>query len=337
MVLDTAAVAEAFRGWCQARFGQAVELTELASTVGDGFDNQIVFVHPRGPAVPDSWQRPLVLRIQPDAERLETAYREAAIHGWCADRGYPAPRVLAVLEPGELFDVSIEVMERLPGVTMLRAITAAPWRSRAYLRQLAELHAELHALPTTDFPADECAYADRVLGMPREFAPRIGDVKLLRALERAELIATTLEVDEPAVCHGDFHPLNVVVDTHVGDAGVIDWTDCGLGDRHGDVSRTALLFLVASVAANSASERLALKAAGPLMRRRYLRVYESMLPLDHERVRRWEALHCVSGWTQVLALHAGMFDGSNSPDDNRDRVSPQLASWLEARCERAMQ
>ena len=69
------------------------------------------------------------------------------------------------------------------------------------------------------------------------------------------------------ICHGDFHPLNVLVDGD--DAWLIDWTDAALGPREGDVARTLLLFEVASIAAGSSVERAALSWLGPRLERRF--------------------------------------------------------------------
>ncbi len=129
------------------------------------------------------------------------------------------------------------------------------------------------------------------------------------------------------VCHGDFHPLNVVVDG--GRASVIDWTDAGLGPREADVARTILIFHIAAIAAGSAFERVALKVAGPRLARRYRRSYESGASLDPDRMRQWSVLHAVHGWAQVEMLHAGGFDGSSSAD--AARIPASLGEYLQGR------
>jgi aminoglycoside phosphotransferase (APT) family kinase protein len=264
------------------------------------------------------------------------AQREAAVQGWCADHGYAAPRVLVVLEPGDPLEVPAQVMERVPGTSMLAAMTSRPWRTGALLDRLAALHLQLHALEPDGWPGHgvEVSLADRRLSMPRAYVPQLDDPELTAALDRAEDIALTLGTDHPSVCHGDLHPLNVMVDGPR--SSVIDWTDAALGDRHGDVSRTHLLFHVAAIAATSAVQRSVLRRAGPWMSRRFLRAYEAGHPLDADRLRRWEALHLVHGWTQVAALHAGLLDSDTKPDENRRRVSPDLVPWLKNRFDLAV-
>lgn len=50
---------------------------------------------------------------------------------------------------------------------------------------------------------------------------------------------------EPRVCHGDFHPFNVIMSN--GDVNIIDWVDASSGDIRADVFRTYLLYSQNSV------------------------------------------------------------------------------------------
>jgi aminoglycoside phosphotransferase (APT) family kinase protein len=84
----------------------------------------------------------------------------------------------------------------------------------------------------------------------------------------------------------------------------VDWTDATLGDRHFDVSRTLVLFGVASVAARSTAERAALRAIAPALRRWFRSAYEAERPLDPRRLAFWSAAHLLRGWQQVRELHA---------------------------------
>jgi aminoglycoside phosphotransferase (APT) family kinase protein len=285
-----------------------------------------------GSALPPEWRAPLVLRVKSDADRYGEAQREAAIQDWIADLGYPAPRVLAVLAPGELSTQPAQVMERAPGTVMLQALLRRPWQALRRARQLAALHVRLHRLPAEGFVVKD-DLLDRRLALVREVAGGVDDVPLSAGLAAVDGLADRLRAAPPSICHGDFHPLNVVVNGD--EASVIDWTDAGVGDRHGDIARTALLFELAAVAASNAAERLALRAAGPRLRRAYMRAYAKELTLDAQRVELWEPVHLLHGWAQVVALHAGLF-GRDGPDDRPDRVPPGMAAELHRRFDRAL-
>ena len=182
-----------------------------------------------------------------------------------------------VFEPDELLPLPVQVMERAPGTTMLEGIMKAPWRSGRMLERLAALHLQLHAIPIDGWPeAKEAGLAARRLALVRRSLDQHDDPELRAALTRAEQLLPELYAAERVPCHGDFHPLNVMVDGE--QATVIDWTDAGLGDRHGDVARTCLLFHVAAIAATTRVEKTVLKASHGWLAGRYRGAYERAAP-----------------------------------------------------------
>jgi aminoglycoside phosphotransferase (APT) family kinase protein len=318
--------------WLEAHTGARVALREPAGSSGDGFDSDVYFLRLDGTALAPEWRRPLVLRVKPDGASLDDARREAAIQGWVAARGYPAPRVLAVLEPDERSGRPAQVMERAPGEVMLTALLRRPWGARRATHQLASLHAQLHRLPVDGFPADD-DLVDRRLRLVRQVVGELDDKDLCAALHAVESLGPRLRDAPPSVCHGDFHPLNVVVSGS--GAVVIDWTDAGIGDRHGDVARTRVLFDVAHIAATNRTERRVLRHAGPLLGRAYLGAYGRLAGLDRHRVDLWVPLHLLHGWCQMRALDAGLFD--RSPGGPRKvSVPPGMAGELRRRFEAAL-
>lgn len=332
---DSARVAEVIRLRAADRWGE-VDFADVPSAIGAGFDSYIHLVHLRGGGLPAEWAEPLVVRILPSADRDDQATREAEAQTWSRSVGYAAPRVLEVLAADDAFGLPAQVMERAPGTTMLAGLTRRPWRAVALIDQLAGLQLALHALPTDAWPGstDPRALADKRLGLPRRSAIDLAHPALTAATERVEAVIPQGLGGDLVVCHGDFHPLNVVVD---GDrAAVIDWTDAGMGPPEADVARTLLLFQVASIAATGSVERIALKLAGPRMRGRYRRTYEHSRPLDERRLLVWEALHALHGWAQILTLHAGGFDGESSSAGNEANVPIDVGEWLRTRFEDAV-
>ncbi len=311
---DSAAVAEAVARWALERYGGPVEVVDSPSMIAGGFDSYVHAIDLRGAMLPPEWTQPLVVRMLPSLDRAPQAAREAAAQSWCAAQGYSAPKVLAVLDQQDGMELPTQVMERASGTTMLSAVTSKPWRARRLIDQLAELALRLHSLPVEGWPGstDPIALVDQRLSLPRRVVEEIDAPGLREALDRATELGPAAVTGRRVVCHGDFHPLNVVVDGN--EACVIDWTDAGLGPREADVGRTLLLFNMASIAAESRFERAVLRAAGPRLAHWYRRTYEAGAELDPEMIRRWEVLHAVHGWAQVAMLHAGGFDGSSSAD-----------------------
>lgn len=332
---DAVGVAEVLRVRAAERWG-AVALAEEPSSIGAGFDSYIHLVRLQGADLPPEWSVPLVVRILPSRDREAQAHREADAQAWSRSVGYDAPRILEVLAADEGFGLPAQVMERAPGTTMLDALLRKPWRAFALIDRLAGLQLALHALPTDGWPGtvEPRELVDKRLGLPRRAIAELGDPSLTEAIERVEAVIPEGLGGELVVCHGDFHPLNVVV--HGDRAAVIDWSDAGLGPREADVARTLLLFQVASIAATSAVERVALKVVGPRLRGRYRRAYERSVSLDRRRLLVWEALHSLHGWSQILTLHAGGFDGASSSAGVEDRAPAAVGEWLHARFDAAL-
>jgi aminoglycoside phosphotransferase (APT) family kinase protein len=329
---DANAVAVAVCTWAQHRFGDDVALIGAPHRVGAGLDSFIHLLQLSGGSLPPAWREPLVVRVLPAPGRLDQARSEAAFQSWSAARGYPAPQVLAVLAPDDALGLPAQVMERAPGVTMVDALKAKPWRARALARQLASLQLALHALDPSDWPGstEPTTLVDNRLFLPRRAVELLQQPALADALRRAEgLAAACATSGEVVVCHGDFHPLNVMVDGS--SAAVIDWTDAGLGPREADVARTALLFHMAALGAENRAERVALSLIGPRLSQTYLRAYRGGARLDDAQLRRWDALHALHGWAQVEMLHAGAFEGTSSAAGQESRVPRALATWLQGR------
>ena len=210
---------------------------------------------------------------------------------------------------------------------LLNVLVSSPWRFRTLMGELARLQAQVHRTNPEGFPPGD-DLLDRRLALTRDTAERLDHEPLQRALVDVEVITHRLCRGPPAVCHGEFHPLNVLI----GSAGLqlIDWTDAGVGDRHGDVARTLLLFSVAWLASESRSERLALRAMGPLLGRFYRRAYQREIALDKERVALWTPVHLLHGWSQAIGVNEGLFASSESTGSD-ERIPGSLAGTLQSR------
>jgi aminoglycoside phosphotransferase (APT) family kinase protein len=125
-------------------------------------------------------------------------------------------------------------------------------------------------------------------------------------------------VPDPVICHGDFHPRNHLLDA--GTVWVIDWTDAGIGDRHGDIARTEWLFRFAAVALTGEAGR-AVGRILPAMSRDYLDSYRHELPVDAARLRLWMPVQNLDAWAMAAAGQQGFFGASHRGNDSR------IATW----------
>ncbi len=318
---DPVQVAAAIARWASASFAGTIT-AHGASTLSGGFDNYVHTFTLTGDVLPEAWQGELVVRIAPSADRLPFALTEMAIQNWVVAQGFPAAPVLAVLYGDWEFDLPAQISQRAGGEQFLESVKRHPTQIPKALRRMAELHAQIHAINPIGWPDPQGRRAAPRRFYAVETAAKRGNVAIGAASRRVELGIRWCEEHpvEPAVCHGDFHPLNIVYDRATDHAVVVDWTDACLDDPHSDIARTTTLFRCAAIAGGSPIERVALRVVGPLLAFGYLRRYKKLRAVDPIRLRYWEALHLVNGWAQ--------FDGLQDPNVASASAGATFPQWV---------
>jgi len=315
-------VSSALRHRLAGRFPGDVTDVEVPVRVTGGFDFWIYGLHFGGAGLPAQWAAPLIVRIPAAAERFPLLERECRLQAWVAAHGYPAPALLELFPPGELFGSPVQVMQRVAGTRMDDAIMAAPSSIPRLAGQLAACEVALHRLPVPEWAraGPGWSLADRRLQLVRYLVAQGLRGPVAQALGRAEQIVPLLEVPDPVICHGDFHPRNLLLDA--GTVWVIDWTDAGVGDRHGDIARTEWLFRFAAVALDGEAGR-AVSQVLPAMSRDYLSSYRRELPVEEARLRLWMPLQHLDVWAMAVAGQQGFYGPSHPGNDSR------IATWAE--------
>lgn len=194
--------------------------------------------------------------------------------------GMPSPAVLDVVEVDGRRGI---VYERVDGVSMLSEFRSKLWRLAGLGRLLAELHAQMHGRSQARMPAERP-------GLPslRERLERkIGEAKPLpETLKEGALRALARLPEGDSLCHGDFHPENVLM-TARGPV-VIDWTDATIGNPLADVARTSLLLQSSTLPPEMpASTRLLLKAIRSRFHSIYLKRYLQLRPASRAELAAW--------------------------------------------------
>ena len=235
---------------------------------------------------PPDLGRNLVLRLYRRGDGPLKAAKESIVQNALARRAYPAPRVHLVCTDPSVLGGAFLVMEFRPGDPMLHAPFAT------VPDMLGRAHAALHRF-------DPASIADASLDLPSRYRFEAELAALRRRTDGYPHLRPVVdwlsanrppEPDPLSICHGDFHPLNLLVrDGEV--TGVLDWSDFIAADPALDVACTILIVTVFG------RHVLSLPESGRAAQR-YLRSYQSCQaprPLDPGRLDYYRVRRCVIG------------------------------------------
>jgi aminoglycoside phosphotransferase (APT) family kinase protein len=204
-----------------------------------------------------------------DAAAIEA---EASISQTVHDAGVATPATHGIIEVEGRRGI---VYDRAPGTSMLEQLSAMPWRLFMFGRMLAELHSSIHQCRVDHLPSQH-EQLERLIAQAEIPADR-RDAALARLRELPKGMA---------VCHGDFHPDNVLINGD--DATIIDWTNACVGNPVGDFARTSLILqLGAPLPSFSLWTRITIHIGRGLFHRSYTRRYRRMSRLNPRDVLPW--------------------------------------------------
>jgi uncharacterized protein (TIGR02172 family) len=220
------------------------------------------------------WDDRHILKLYRDWCPSDWVDYEARIARAVYEAGIPSPKA------GEIVEVDGRrgmLYERLEGISMVQDLKARPWMLFSHGRSLAELQIQIHQKSTAELPT----YKDRLHYDIRETS------QLTDELRRKSLNLLDQLPNGQNVCHGDYHPENVLI-TREGPV-VIDWMTACSGSPWADVARTSLILTVGARAAGKQIP-LILRIMVRLYHRTYLHRYCSLRADTENELDRWTAV-----------------------------------------------
>jgi hypothetical protein len=167
-----------------------------------------------------------VVKLYRSPARKPTAFREAAIHAAVEAMALPVPAVWGVQQVGGRWGI---VFDRINEGSFAERMREHPRVISECLETLARLHARIHAHP-----------ARRLGSLKSRLATNIAGTEVLDEPRKQILLGRLVDMPEgDRLCHGDFHPINVLGQNSL--PMVIDWPDACCGDPAADVCRSYLL------------------------------------------------------------------------------------------------
>jgi aminoglycoside phosphotransferase (APT) family kinase protein len=168
----------------------------------------------------------MVVKLYRRTAAKRSAFREAAILALVESFGLPVPLVHGVQQIGDRWGV---FMARADGPSFASAVRGEPDRVPAYLRAMARLHSRVHSHPGTQLASQKA-----------RLVANIRQAKILGETWQDALLSRLAMLPEgDRLCHGDFHPENILGGP--GQETVVDWLDASRGDPAADVCRSYVL------------------------------------------------------------------------------------------------
>jgi aminoglycoside phosphotransferase (APT) family kinase protein len=217
-----------------------------------------------------AWQEGQVLKLFYDWFELEDIEYEARIGRAIHTSGVPVPAV------GDIIRVNGRnglVYQRVDGGTMWKELSRKPRIGFGLARRMAELHVQMHnSTLQADIPSQRQKLASKI--RHAEALPARLKARALAALETMP--------DGDRLCHGDFHPPNILMAVQ-GDI-VIDWIDASRGNPLADLARSTIIALGA---AETQIRGLLPKASVRIFHTAYIRHYFELSPGGKDEYNRW--------------------------------------------------
>jgi aminoglycoside phosphotransferase (APT) family kinase protein len=146
-----------------------------------------------------------------------------------ASMSLPIPRLIDTVEIEGRRGI---IYERVDGPSLLSVAQAKPWLLFHLARQFAELHSEVHKRA-----------GNGLLGVRASLSTTIRQVATIPPDLKTDALSLLASfADDNKLCHGDFHPGQVLM-TSAGPV-IIDWMTAQQGHPLADVARTTIILTI---------------------------------------------------------------------------------------------
>jgi len=302
----------------------ALAYAETPERITGGFDTAIFGFRLSGARPP--FTEALVLRLFRASRPAAEVKREAVVQNALVGIAYPAARVFLDETDPSFLNGPFLIMERLRGRTLgfgferlgegrsaadlVRLILELPLRTRRMVALWSQAQLALHALP-----AEEFARALEAAGQSRgDFSLDAQLAVMQQLIAEAGLVGLApglawLSAQRPApvpnvVCHGDFHPFNILVEEERV-TGVVDWTHVIITDPALDLGSALAITATVPIAAPRPLRPI-FRAIMRTLGHAFVRAYCRSRPLDARSLRYFEVFCCLRQLIWVgLAAAAG--------------------------------
>jgi len=172
------------------------------------------------------WDNDKILKLYYDWIKTDFIKSEAEICKAIYQAGIPSPAIYEILDKEGRIGITFQ---KIIGSSMLKLIEEKPWYIFKFARQMAKLQVKIHSHSIDKLSPQKEIFINKITKSSSILGDR--QKKILDYLERLPR--------DNNVCHGDFHPDNILVTQE--DMIAIDWTNAYAGNQLSDVARTCIM------------------------------------------------------------------------------------------------
>jgi len=231
-----------------------------------------------------SYEEGKVLKLFFPTIPLEWIESEIEISRYIQATELPVPKFFRTLELSDRYGI---VYERIEGPSLLAELASKPWNVRRYAQLLASLHAKVHEIQAPPNLVQQRDWARGGIPETDKLNPELQQ-NVLNLLESMP--------NDNQLCHGDFHPGNIIM-THRGPV-IIDWMTASRGSGSGDVARTAVILEAARVPEGTPIRWL-LESIRKLFLVSYLKAYFQSRRADENEFASWRIIMAANFFVDV--------------------------------------
>lgn len=295
--------------YLRAQLGDSVSIVGELTRLQGGFDTDTYALEIEN--APAGFPRNLVFRHFRHAREADRVVRESTVQNSAARAGHPVPAV-PIDSFGELIgNRPFFFMERLPGSSLGEALLKDESLLHKYPSIMAKIQADLHSLNST--------------GLRRSLESKGVDISQLspsRSLHRINAIAEQADLTDlselsrwlvenypeqptnPVICHGDFHPNNILIDDGKV-TGLIDWSSIMFSHSEYDIAISRVILSIGPPDdVGVPKEELDKLLAWGLSE--YLKECHARLALDDMLIDYYAALRVSNAYAKVIGKQRGV-------------------------------
>jgi len=218
-----------------------------------------------------AWGKGKALKLFYPGWSLAAAEAEARAAQRVYESGLRVPAVEGTIEvdgrPGIIY-------QRVEGPAMLDSLPTQPWAVIHFARLLAELHTDMHTRRAEGFPSQREYMLKQI-----QSASSLTDQKKQAVLKILDKLP-----DGDALCHGDYHPANVLLAKE--GPFIIDWPLAAHGNPIADVARTSLLLTMGAMQSGTPGRWL-MEMGRNLFHHFYLERYMRLRSISSQQIAAW--------------------------------------------------